>query len=202
MKKKGQEVVKGSLSLFFLFTVKKDIYLYYLAVEEGGQCTVKRFSSFVSTGVQWISRIGQFGLVAAMLIIVGNIVLRLIWRPIPGSYELVGISGALLFSGGVAYCAFERGHIAVDIVMRKLTERGQRIIAIIVGLISLFFATVLGYNTLLYAGRIYSSGDRLGHLPIPRYPFVYIVAIGLFVWSFVLLHQIVESMVHSQRGKA
>lgn len=163
---------------------------------------MKMFSSFVSTAVRWISRIGEVGLVAAMVVIVANIVLRLFWRPIPGSYELVGISGALLFSGGVAYCAFERGHIAVDLIMRKLSDQGQRVIAAFVGFISFIFAAVLGGNTLIYAARTFSSGDRLGHLAIPRYPFVYVVGIGLIIWSFVLLNQAIEAIAHCQRGKA
>lgn len=161
---------------------------------------MERFSSCVSTAVNIIARIGQFGIVAAMVIIVGNILLRTFWRPIPGSYELVGISGAVLFSGGVAYCAFEKGHIAVDILMRKISDQGNRIIGVVIGLVSLLFGVVLGYNTIIYAIRTYSAGDRLGHLPIPRYPFVFIVGIGLIIWSLVLLLQTIEFMVQDKRG--
>ncbi len=151
-------------------------------------------NGFVKTLTAWTARVGQVALAAAMLIIVANIILREVWKPLPGTVEVVEIMGALLLSLGVAYCAVDKGHIAVGILVDKLPELKEAVVELVVSAISFFFASLLAWEMASYATSMMQRGYTTGHLLIPLYPFIYVVAFGFLMLALVLLRDILEAI--------
>ncbi len=151
-------------------------------------------SGFVKTLTTWTARVGQIALAAAMLIIVANIILREIWKPLPGTVEVVEIMGALLLSLGVAYCALDKGHIAVGLLVDKLPEFKEAVVELVVSSISFFFSSLLAWEMASYATSMMQRGYTTGHLLIPLYPFIYVVAFGFLMLALVLLRDILEAI--------
>ncbi|RQD75069.1 MAG: TRAP transporter small permease [Candidatus Syntrophonatronum acetioxidans] len=151
-------------------------------------------NGFIKTVTAWTARVGQVALAAAMLIIVANIILREIWKPLPGTVEIVEIMGALLLSLGIAYCAVDKGHIAVGVLVDKLPEFREAVVELVVSAISCFFVSFLAWEMASFATSMMHRGYTTGHLHIPLYPFIYVVSFGFLMLSLVLLRDILEAI--------
>lgn len=137
--------------------------------------------------------------VAMMALTVLDVVLRLFRHPIPGAYEMIGLFGALFVSFSLARTALDKGHIAVDFFMQKLPPRVQLYIdAVSAATGGVLFFYAVRYS-LRYAADLKTAGEVSMTLQIPTYPFVYGIAIGCGMLSFVLFIEAVDTLV-SQRG--
>ena len=108
-------------------------------------------------------------------------------RPITGSYELIEFMMAILVSFGIAYCALEGGHVSVDLVVARFSEKTQAIIESITSIFSLGLFILITWQNVLYIRDNFHSKLESAVLFIPVYPFIAIVAIGFAVLCMVLL---------------
>ena len=141
------------------------------------------------------AQIGQVALAGVMFLIVANIIMRQIYRPIAGTVEIVEILGAVLLSMGVAYCAFKKGHIAVGFLVEKLSERKEAVVESVVNFIALIFVGMLAWETVVYGIKMMERGYTTGHLMIPLYPFIILVGFGFFMLAAVLLLEVIKCLV-------
>ncbi len=142
---------------------------------------------------QWVARAAEIfnwvsaAAVAGMMVLTCmDIVLRLFRQPIPGTYEMVGFLGAVFAAFSLGYTSVNRGHIAVDFVVQKLSRRGQALVDGINALICAVFFGFLARQCLAYAGDLKSFGEVSMTLQMPVYPFVYGIAAGCFLLTLVL----------------
>lgn len=155
---------------------------------------------FVGT-VSWqISHISQIALVAVMLLISGNVIIRAFWRPIPGTVEMTEILGAVLIGMAVAYCQHMKGHIFVSVLVRKFPLRIQGIIDTFTMLLAVFFSSLLAWRTIIYALRMMERGYYTGHLQIPIYPIIFLVGIGFVMLAIVLLRDFLKAINLAVKG--
>ncbi len=141
------------------------------------------------------AQIGQVALAGVMFIIVANIITRQFGRPIAGTVEIVEILGAVLLAMGVAYCAVKKGHIAVGVLVEKLSERKEAIVEGTVNFIAFIFIGLLAWETLVYGTKMMERGYTTGHLLIPLYPFIYLVGFGFVMLAVVLLLEVIKCLV-------
>lgn len=140
------------------------------------------------------SQFAQFALVLVMLVIVANILMRIWWKPLPGSYELVEIMGAVILSMGAAYCAIARGHVTVSLLLDKLSRKKQSAVDIFTSFISFIFISAIGWGLLKYAKMTYVRGLETSTLSIPLYPVYFLVAAGLIMLAITALLQLIKSI--------
>lgn len=148
----------------------------------------------VETLTRWTAYLGQVALAAVMIVIVANIILRTWWRPLPGTVELVEILGAVILSLGVAYCATNRNHIAVGVLVDKLSPRKEGLVECTTSLLSLVFILLLAWESTGYGTRMMARNYTTGHLLIPLYPFIYLMALGFFMLAAVLLRDFLQGI--------
>lgn len=147
-------------------------------------------------GLTWkTAQIGQVALAGTMVIIVANIIMRQFWRPLAGTVEIVEILGAVLLALGVAHCAVKKGHIAVGVLVEKLSERKEAIVESAVNFIALIFVGLLAWETLVYGSKMMGRGYTTAHLLIPLYPFIYLVGFGFVMLTVVLLLEVIKCLV-------
>lgn len=133
--------------------------------------------------------------VAMMLLTCTDVVLRLFRCPIPGTYEIVGLLGAIFVSFSLAGTSMDGGHIAVDFLVEKFPARAQRIIEGCNCLVcAVLFGIVTWYAT-FYALDLMDAGETSLTLQLPLYPFVLGIAIGCGLLCAVLVLQSVESFI-------
>ena len=151
--------------------------------------------------ISWrISQVGQVALVAVMLLIAGNVIIRAIWTPVPGTVEMTELLGAIILGLGVAYCQQMKGHIFVSVLVNRLSQRKQAIIDTATTILAVFFTSLLAWRIMIYAARMAERGYTTGHLSIPIYPFIYLVGIGFIILALVLVRDLLKSIILIKKG--
>jgi len=136
------------------------------------------------------NRIAAASIVAMMLLTTADVILRLFRHPIPGTYEVVGLLGSLVISFSLAYTSIEKGHIAVEFLVQKFSEKAQGVIGAVNALISSTFFGIVSYQSFIYATELMESGEVSLTLQMPTYPFVYGISIGCTFLCIVLIFEI------------
>lgn len=162
---------------------------------------MKRFTGLVTSFSRTLDQLAGFCMVAVMMVVVGNVLLRAIFKsPILGAYEYVGYLTALMISLALAYCAVQNAHIAVGIVVDRLSRRSQGFVDLAVHTLGLVFWLAAAWHLVQHGRGLAASGVVSATAQIPFYPFVYLVAAGLLALSLVLLVKLVEALVSVRAG--
>jgi TRAP-type C4-dicarboxylate transport system permease small subunit len=115
-----------------------------------------------------------------------DVLLRFFRHPIPGTYEIVGMLGAVFVSFSLARTSLDQGHIAVDFLVQRFPKRIQHAVeAFNTGICALLFSVVC-LQCLFYASDLKASGEVSMTLQMPIHPFVFGIAVGSAMLSVVL----------------
>ncbi len=139
--------------------------------------------------------IGATALALMMFLTAADVVLRYLFnRPISGALELVEYLMAILIPFSVAYCAWHRSHVAVELVLGRFSKRTQAAVNSLTTLLSMGLALLIVWQNLLYVGEYFRSQMTSSVLRIPSYPFIAPVAIGFFLFALILACRLVEDL--------
>ncbi len=158
------------------------------------------FERFVQALTWRTAQVAQFALFFSMAIIVANVIARIPWKPVPGTVEIVEMSGAVLLGLGVAYTAIMKGHIAVGVLVDSFPPRIQAVVDIFVSTVSLFFTTVLAWQIYNFALTSAQRGYTTGFLYIPLAPSIYLVAFGMIMVALVLSRDLLKAVIVVVKG--
>ena len=137
---------------------------------------------------------GQVCLALMVLLVTGNIILRLTpVGPILGTFELTGYLGALLIAFALAHNQVRRGNISVEFVVSRLPARSQATIDCVVFFASTLLCGVISWRCLLEALHLSRTGEVSPTLSIPFYPIVFIIGLGCGLLCVVLLTDFLRS---------
>lgn len=154
---------------------------------------MKGFSGFVVKLSSLMDKLAGFFLVASVLLIVVNIILRVVFKsPFLGTYELVSLFSASLIGLSLAQCAVKNGHIAVTILVDKLPKILHDLIDGVMTLISLCFWSLAAWHVINYGISLRATGVVSSTTQIPFYPVVFLIAFGLVVLCLVLAMNLTE----------
>lgn len=126
-------------------------------------------------------------LVGMALLTCSNIFLRLVWVPVKGTFELMGFFGAIVVAFALGYTQVKRGHVAVDILVNRFSEKTRRILSGINYFICMIFFAGAAWQIAAMATNLWKTGEVTETLRIIFYPFTYGVALGCLVLALVLL---------------
>lgn len=130
--------------------------------------------------------VAAIALVLMMLMGFGNVLLRTIWKPIEGSYELIGFLGAVITALALGYAQIRKDHISVDIITTHYSKKWKKITNGINYLATAIFFALAAWQTESWGTTVWQSGERSETLRIIYSPFVYVVALGFAFLSFIL----------------
>ena len=118
------------------------------------------------------------GIVAAMMFLTAtDVILRYVFNRMM----------AILIPFGLAYCAVQGGHVAVDLVVSRFSKKTQSILGSITTLLCLGLFMLITWQNVIYIGENFESKLTSAVLLIPVYPFVAAVAIGSAALCLVLV---------------
>lgn len=155
---------------------------------------VEQWVGFAARAFNWLAA----GSVTVMMFLtVSDVILRLFRHPIPGTYEIVGFLGAVFVSFSLAYTSIQKGHIAVEFLVEKLSGAAQRIVELVTTVVCALLFALVCWQSVLYGTSLKTTGEVSLTVQIPIYPFVYGISVGcgllalvLFVRSTVILMRI------------
>ena len=128
--------------------------------------------------------------VAMMLLTCADVLLRLFRCPIPGTYEIVGLLGAVFAAFSLAYTSMERGHIAVDFLVQKFSDKTRMLVDLTTTLVSTILFGLVAWQSILYAENLRRTGEVSMTLQMPLYPFVWCIFLGATMLCWVLLMRV------------
>lgn len=153
------------------------------------------FARQVYSATRFFNGIAAAAIAGMMLLTCGDILLRFLRRPIPGTYEMVGFLGALGVSFALAQTSLERGHIAVDFLVQRLSSRLQTLVdgvnaAVCAGLFGL-----AAWHSLQHGMDLKAAGEVSMTLQLPVFPFVWGMAAGCGMLTVVLVMRAVGALL-------
>lgn len=144
--------------------------------------TLDKISQILNQALMWIA--GVF-LVAMVVLTCANVFLRVVWMPVRGTFEIMGFLGAIVTAFALGYTQIKRGHIAVDILIKKFSKKAQRIANSLSCFICMVFFSMAAWQIAKWASTLRESGEVTETLQIVYYPFTYGVAIGCAILALV-----------------
>ncbi len=134
------------------------------------------------------------GVLAVMMFLTAlDVVFRYVFNdPIAGSLETVEYMMALIVPLSIAYCAFQKSHVAVELIVDRMPKRSRTWLDLFVTAVTLVFVLVIAWQNVLYTREIYDSKLTSSVLLIPTYPFVTAVVIGFGAFTLSLIVHFAE----------
>ncbi|RLB27602.1 MAG: TRAP transporter small permease [Deltaproteobacteria bacterium] len=141
--------------------------------------------------------IAALAIFAMMALTCVDVFLRYFFRkPIPGTYEIVALLGAVAVSFAMAHTLVEKGHVAVSLIVQLFSKRLQGIIESIISIFGIILFALIAWQSILYGVDCQRSGEVSMTLELPFYPIIYGVALGAGVVCLVLLVDLVNAIAN------
>ncbi len=153
---------------------------------------MKSFLAAVKGAGSALAAIAGAALAALMLLTIADVALRILGRPIVGTYELVALGGAIAIGLSLPLTSWVRGHIYVDTFVARLPRLPRAILNIATRLLVLALFLVIGWNMLRYALDLRSAGEVTPTLRVPFFPVALGVGLSCFVQCLVTVADIVK----------
>ncbi|MCX8023558.1 MAG: TRAP transporter small permease [Syntrophorhabdaceae bacterium] len=153
---------------------------------------MKKILSFISNVSHFLNAISAFILAFMVLLTVADVVLRSMRSPILGTYEMVGLLGAIIISFSIPVTSWQRGHIKVDFLVLKLPSGARKIFNIVTRIIAIALFIVIGWNIVLLGMDLKKAGEVTPTRHIPYYPVLYSIGFCCFFQCLVLIADIVK----------
>jgi len=150
------------------------------------------FLRVVHTISKGLNNISAVMLAFMILLTVADVILRSARMPIVGTYEMVGLLGAIIIGFSIPFASWMKAHVRVDFFILKFSPAGRRIFNIITRCLGMAFFVVIGWNLIILGMDIYRAGEVTPTRHIPFYPVLYGVGVTCFFQCIVLLCDIVK----------
>ncbi len=128
-----------------------------------------------------------------MLLTVSDVVMRAFGHPIMGTYEVVGLSLAVVIGFSMPKLSLARQHIYMEFLIDRLSKRNKAIMNTITRMMCIILFVLIGYGLFSIGNEFRTSGEVSPTILLPFYPLAYCVGICCFVECFVFFFEIVKS---------
>jgi len=143
-----------------------------------------------------VSVVGQVVLMTMVAITVVDVVLRRIFnRPLSVGLEISQIMLVVVVFTSMAYCGMKKCHISIDAIASRLPAKVQKMIHCIMDFLGVVLFVTMGWSSIVLALDKLETHSITGILPIPIYPFVFVVSFGSLLLGVVLLVQFFNSLL-------
>lgn len=130
-----------------------------------------------------------------ILFIAGDVVGRYIFnRPIKGDFELVVLATGIIASLGLGDALIYDRHIRIDILTSHFPRFARLVLDVFAYIFGLILWAFIAWRVTIYGITLKESHSISGMLPIPIFPFVFIVASGCVVLCLAFLTKLVYSL--------
>lgn len=139
--------------------------------------------------VAWIGYVSLVGIIVIVLVDVsGRYVFNM---PLRGSVELVQQSMGAFAGFAIMYAALKKGHVALDLILRRFSRRTQRTIQSIFSVLGFLTCAALTYQVFAYkvVTALEITDTTAGPLYIRTAPVLLMLALAMLLCSLTLLLQ-------------
>jgi len=153
---------------------------------------IKTLSSIVRVLSRVMYFIAGVALTSMMFLTVADVILRTFKRPIVGTYEVVGLLGAVAVGFAIPQTSRVQGHVLMDFVTGKLPAALQKLFLVLTRLLGIAIFLIIAWNLWILGSDYVKTSETTLTLQFPLYPIAYGIAICCFVECIVLLIEMLE----------
>ncbi len=136
--------------------------------------------------------IAGVALTLSMLLTVSDVMLRSLKHPITGTFELVGLLGAVVIGFSLPETSRMRGHVIMHFLTERLPEGAKNVLHVLTRILAIGTFAVIGWNLVALGDTFRLTGETTPTLQLPFYPICYGIAACCFVECLVLFVEIFE----------
>jgi TRAP-type C4-dicarboxylate transport system permease small subunit len=118
-----------------------------------------------------------------------NIVLRSLGLPVTGTYELMGLGGAMIAALAMGGTQEARGHIQVAVLDSVLPLRLRSTLEVFAQMLAVIFFGLIAWRLFHLSWALRQSGELSETLRFPYYPVVFLVGLGFVSLGLNLIAQ-------------
>ena len=149
-------------------------------------------SRFLSLAGKVLNVIGGSALTFMMFLTVADVIMRAFGRPILGTYEIVGLSLALVIGFGIPKVSMDRGHVYMEFVVDKLPNNWKVMMHTFTRVLCIILFIIIGYNLFSVGNEFHTSGEVSPTLKLPFFPVAYGVGVCCFIECLVFVNDIIK----------
>ena len=142
----------------------------------------------------WMEIVAGIGLIGVMVLIGTDIIGRIFGYPVPGTYEIVSLTGGLIIGFALPATSLAKGHVSADILIGKLSEKPRLFLNVKTRLIGMMVFLLAGYGMVMMGVRLKVSGEVTAVLALPFYYVTYAVGGAFLIQSLILASDIFETL--------
>jgi len=120
-------------------------------------------------------------------------------KPLLGTFELIQMFMAILGGFAICYAAITRAHINVDMFFERFSKRNRVILSVSSSLLGCGTWFLVAYQVYVGGKELIDSGQYSSTLHIPETPFIFMFALGLFLYCAVELVHAFRLLVPKNR---
>lgn len=113
--------------------------------------------------------------------------------PIPGALELAEFLMAIIVPFSVAYCALQKSHVAVELIVDFFPQKVRKFCHFIITIPTIGFILLISWQNYYNIIDVYDQKLTSAVLKIPAYPFAIPLAIGSFIFAVIVFVHLFES---------
>ena len=138
----------------------------------------------------WLARIAALILALLAVLTFCDVVGRYVFNaPFAFTVEATELAMGLIVYLGVGLVTQENGHITVDIVTLRLSERTRALVGLVTNAVAFAFLAVMVWRLWLRAGALLTTGDVTPVWLVPIWPVAFVMAAAsIFLLTGVLVH--------------
>lgn len=146
---------------------------------------------FVTDKLKVVGAVFLFGMA---FLTCADVIGRLFKYPIFGSVELVSFMGVLAIACSLPFTHQHKGHIGVELFIRKLPSKIRHTITLCTEVLSLVLFILVSWRMFDYARKMQESGELSMNLQLPEYVIIYILAGGFVVFNLIIINSIFQTL--------
>lgn len=160
--------------------------------DKGFGSGIERIISPVLKALHYLGMI--FALLMMLLTTVHAIGRYIFGLPVPGLVELSSYMLVAMIFLTAPYTEMVKGHIAIGVLVDRLSEKTQAIIDIFIYMLCLAVSVIAAWQTFVRGYFIMQERQVSTILSIPNAPFIFLVGIGWSMFSLAILIHLVNSI--------
>ena len=150
---------------------------------------LSRVTRLISKLLLWPAAIA---VLIMMILQTVNVISRPVYQPILGVEELIGYGMLLMICFGVAYTTVVKGHVRVDLLGSKFSQKTWAIVDSITSILSIVVFALISWQSAAYALDKLSVGEYTPILKLPLSPFIFCVSFGFAMLCLAILVELLN----------
>jgi TRAP-type C4-dicarboxylate transport system permease small subunit len=136
--------------------------------------------------------IAGIALTLMMFLTVADVIMRALFTPFTGTYEVVGLMLAVVIGFAIPKVSLRKQHVNMDILVAKLSKRNKAIMNTFTRILCIALFILIGYSLFAIGNEFQRAGEVSPTIRLPFYPMAYGVGICCFIECFVFIFEIVK----------